>query len=168
MTATPEQLKGITRELDRSRGLPAYEAIDAAWLALLKSANLMAGTDEHERITSLLEQLPEDRIHLMLLCASVDSLLDLQPPLESVLSEPHEEIDAARTARQLAVVRAKRDTEPIAALQKLVSVLKRVRNRRMHGFKTPDGPRDQEILMPSADILQQLAAIVLDTFRPNV
>lgn len=70
MTATPEQLKEIKQELDRSRSLPAYEAIDAAWLALLKSANTMRGNDEHERIASLLEQLPNDQIRLMLSCAA--------------------------------------------------------------------------------------------------
>jgi len=41
-------------------------------------------------------------------------------------------------------------------------VLKRVRNRRAHGFKTPDGPRDRDILEASADILQSLGETAVD------
>lgn len=157
-----EQIQGIATELARSQGLPPYEAIDAAWLALLKAANTMPGQDEHERTATLLRRLPQDRLRPVLFCAGVETLLALDPPLESLLTAQHEEIDGPRTARQLDIVRTKREAEPYAALGKLVSVLRRVRNRRMHGFKTPDGPRDQEILTAATETLQRLGAVVLE------
>ncbi len=164
--STAKQIEGVKAELARSYGLSPYEAIDAAWLSLLKAANLCPGGDEIERMAALLQRMPLDGIRPILLCAAVDALLNLNPPLESLLTVPHEEIDPARTARQLDVVRAQRETAPHEALTKLVRVLRRVRNRRMHGFKTPDGPRDQEILTAATDILQQLGTVAVDTIKP--
>jgi hypothetical protein len=93
----------------------------------------------------------------------VEKLLNLNPPLESLLTAPNEKNDAPRTARQLDSVRKDREASPHEALTKLVSVLRRVRNRRMHGFKAPDGPRDIEILTAATDILQKLGAVALET-----
>jgi hypothetical protein len=76
----------------------------------------------------------------------VDNLLDLEPPLETLLSARHERLNAARTAEELELIRRHREDDPKLALYKLTEVLKRVRNRRAHGFKTPEGPRDNEIL----------------------
>jgi hypothetical protein len=164
--STAKQLEGAKAELARSYDLSPYEAIDAAWLALLKTANLCPGDDEIERMAALLQRMPLDGIRPILLCAAVDALLNLSPPLESLLTAPHEEIEADRTARQFDVVRAKRETAPHEALTKLVSVLRRVRNRRMHGFKTPDAPRDQEILTAATSILQQLGGVGLEAIKP--
>jgi hypothetical protein len=158
-----EQIQGVQAELARSRGLPPYEAIDAAWLALLKATNMLPGKNEHVRTAALLQRLTPDSIRPVLHSAAVNTLLNLTPPLESLLTAAHEEIDGPHTARQLDVVRSQRQNTPHEALTKLVSVLRRVRNRRMHGFKTPDGPRDEEILTAATDILQQLGAVVLAT-----
>jgi hypothetical protein len=81
--------------------------------------------------------------------------------LESILSATHERLDKDRTARELETVRAKREADPKEALLSLANVLKRVRNRRAHGFKTPDGPHDGEILAASADVLQNLGEIAV-------
>jgi len=105
---------------------------------------------------ALLEQLPVDFVHRLLHRPSVDALLNLNPPLESLLSAKHERLNAQRTADELATVRERRGNDPKAALRALADVLKRVRNRRAHGFKTPDGPRDAEILQATADILQEI------------
>lgn len=163
--STAEQIQDVRAELERSRrSASSYDAIDAAWLALLKAVNLCPGDDEHKRTAALLQQLPADRITSVLLSAGVETLLDLDPPLESILTSPHEEIDGHRTARQLDVVRRERESSPHGALTKLVSVLRRVRNRRMHGFKAPDGrPRDDVILTAATDILQQLDEVALET-----
>jgi hypothetical protein len=158
-----EQLQAIKAELTRSDDLPAYEALDVAWVAVIKLANLLPGDSEHRRLIALLDLLPEDRIRPVLQHKGVDVLLNLDPPLESILtSPPHERLAADRTARELAVVREKRENEPQEALRNLAEVLRRVRNRRAHGFKTPDGPRDQEILRASADILRNIGEIAID------
>jgi len=95
----------------------------------------------------------------------VDALLNLDPPLESVFSAPpYERLDSARTARELSTVRQKRENAPKEALLNLTEVLKRVRNRRAHGFKTPDGPRDQLILEAAADILRSIGETAVAAF----
>lgn len=124
-----EQLKSIRAEFTRSRGLPAYEAVDVAWVAIVKTANLLPGKSEHERMYALLDRLPENRLLPILQRQAVDTLLNLDPPLESLLTATHERLDAKRTEAELFLVRKKRLTEPKQALLSLAGVLKRVRNR---------------------------------------
>lgn len=157
-----EQLKCIRAELARSRSLHPYEAVDVAWVAVVKTANLLPGNSEHDRMLALLDRLPENHLRPILQRQSVDTLLDLDPPLESILTAKHERVNAPRTATELAIVRAKRGSDPKQALRSLADVLKRVRNRRAHGFKTPEGARDKEILEASADILQTLGEVAVD------
>jgi hypothetical protein len=158
-----ERLKGISAEILRSRGLPAYEAVDVAWVALVKAANLLPGKSEHDRMLALLLRLPETPLRSILQSEALNVLLYLNPPLESLVTAPHERLDKERTAEELEFVRAYRDNEPKEAFRRLANVLKRVRNRRAHGFKTPDGPRDSEILEAATDILQSLGDIAVDT-----
>jgi hypothetical protein len=161
-----EQLEAVRAELARSSDLPAYEALDVVWVAVIKVANLLSGDSEHRRLIALLNRLPEDSIRPVLQQKGVDVLLNLDPPLESVLtSPPHERLAADRTVRELAVVREKRGKEPREALRNLTEVLKRVRNRRAHGFKTPDDPRDLEILRASADILRNIGETAIHALR---
>jgi hypothetical protein len=158
-----KQLQTIRADLVRSRTLPAYEAVDVAWVAVVKTANLLSGDSEHRRLLVLLDRLPENRIRLILQHKSVDALLNLDPPLESVFSAPpYERLDVSRTAKELSVVRGQRENGPRQALLNLTQMLKRVRNRRAHGFKTPDGPRDQVILEASAHILRSLGETAVD------
>lgn len=154
------QLEAAQAELRRSYGLSPYEAVDVAWVAVIKLANLFPGPSEHARLLALVESLPLDRIRVILSHEAVDTLLNIDPPLESVVSTPHERLDLKRTIHQVAVVRNRRDTEPTVALVNLAEILKRIRNRRAHGFKTPDGPRDQEILSAAASLLQAVGQAV--------
>ena len=129
-----EELKSIGTEISRSRDLPPYEAVDVAWVALVKAANLLAGKSEGKRMFALVARLPEAGMRAILQREAVNALINLDPPLESVLTSPHEELDQKLTAEQLEIVRSKRDTHPKEALENLGLVLKRVRNRRAHGF----------------------------------
>jgi hypothetical protein len=162
-----KQLSGIRAELLRCSNLPAYEAVDVAWVAVVKIANLLPGNSEHYRMVALLDRLPENCLRQVLQRSAVDALLNLDPLLESLLTANHERLNASRTAGELAVVRARRENDPKEALRKLADVLKRVRNRRAHGFKTPDGPRDKEILETSADILQTLGEGAVGALMPT-
>ena len=163
-----KQLETIKAELVRSRSLPAYEAVDVAWVAVVKAANLLSDDFEHYRLLALLDRLPDNRIRLILQHKSVDALLNLDPPLESVLSAPsYERLNVTRTARELFVVRDQRENAPKEALLNLAEVLKRVRNRRAHGFKTPDGPRNKVILEASAHILRNLGETGVDALSSS-
>ena len=140
------ELDAAIADLNRTFGLPVYEAFDVAWISVIKIANLLPGSSEHARLQELLNRLPEESIRYVLQEEQVDTLLNLEPPLESILSSRHERLNAERTAEELAIVRRERENNPKLALHKLADVLKRIRNRRAHGFKTPEGARDNEIL----------------------
>lgn len=157
-----EQIKAIRAELARSHGLPAYEAVDVAWVAVVKAANLLPGNSEHDRMLALLNGLPQTPLTAILQSEPVNVLIHLNPPLESLMTARYERLDQDRTARELAFVRAKRDNEPREALRNLANVLKRVRNRRAHGFKSPDGPRDTEILAATTEILQEIGDLAVE------
>jgi len=162
MLDTDTQREAARAELRRSYDLSPYEAVDVAWVAVIKLANLLPGASEHKRLLALLDRLPPERIQSILSREAVDTLLNLNPPLESVLNMPHERLDVERTAQELAFVREHRVDDPKLALLKLAKVLKRVRNRRAHGFKTPYGPRDQEILSAAAPLLQAVGEAAAD------
>lgn len=150
------QLEAAIRDLERARELSDYEAVDVTWVAVVKLANLFPGDSENKRLLALLACLPEGEVRSLLADQAVDALLDLDPPLESILSSRHEWLNVDRTTRELHVVRELRSADPKAALPALAQVLKRVRNRRAHGFKTPDGSRDQEILAAAVHILRAI------------
>jgi hypothetical protein len=161
MLDSKTQLGTALADLKRSYSLSDYEAVDVAWVAVIKLANLMPDKSEHARLSALLEQLPENRVRSILEQPAIDTLLNLEPPLESILSMPHEKLNAERTAKELALVRDKRITEPKEALLNLVKVLKRIRNRRAHGFKTPSGLRDQQILGAAVKLLRAVGEIAV-------
>jgi len=162
---TSVELDSAIEELNRASELPAYEGFDVAWIAVIKMANLLPGSTEHARLLELLNRLPEESVRHILRQQEVDTRLNLQPPLETVLSAKYERRDAGRTAEELDMVRRHREDDPKLALRTLADVLKRIRNRRAHGFKTPEGPRDAEILGSTLGLLRlvgQSAAEVLD------
>src|SRR5262249_23238371 len=136
----------IAADLAAALHLPEYDAVDALWVALTKLANLIPGRNEHVRMVTLVHEMPIELVQQVMDDAAVDVLLDLDPPLESVLTDPYERLDAERTVRELATVRARRRSEPREACVTLGEILKRIRNRRAHGFKSRRGPRDAEIL----------------------
>jgi hypothetical protein len=146
---TSENLDSAISDLNRTFGMPAYEAFDVAWIAVVKIANLLPGNSEHDRMTELLDRISDDAARSILVQPQVDSLLDLKPPLESIVTSRHERLEARKVADWLEFVRQHRNEDPKTSLRNLGEVLKRVRNRRAHGFKTPEGPRDLEILEPS-------------------
>jgi hypothetical protein len=140
------EVDAAIKDINGTFGLRPYEAFDVAWIAVIKMANMLPGSTEHHRLVELGNRLSDDAIRHILQSEELDTLLNLKPPLETILSFPHERLDAERTARELEQVRVYRNSQPKLALRNLVDVLKRIRNRRTHGFKTPDGPRDKEIL----------------------
>jgi len=136
--------------------LSDYEAVEVLWVALVKLANQFRGADEHKRMLALLDTVPQDRIQATLRNPGVDALLSLNPPLETILVDPHERLNGPQTAVALQHVRDLRDRDPKAAMIELSHILKRIRNKRVHGFKTRDGSRDTEILGAARNILKEL------------
>jgi len=156
-----DQVRAAARDLERSSSLSDYEAVDVVWVAIIRIANLEDAQNEHKRLLALLNRFSDAKVVNLLASPSVDALLDLVPPLESIRVFVHERLDVQRTADELSVVRAKRASDPKTALASLAETLKRIRNRRAHGFKTPDGPRDQEILGAASDILRKVCSLAI-------
>ena len=163
-----QSLSSIEEEIQSAESMADYEAVDVLWVALLKLANRMRGTNEHRRMLALVGAFEVEIVRSILGLRAVDNLLDLDPPLETVLTDPHERLEKAAAERSLKTVRQYRTTDPPAALLAMGEILKRIRNKRAHGFKTRNGPRDREILGAARSILTALCRAALEAVRKHV
>lgn len=156
------RLDDILQDLSASEGVSDYEAVEVLWVALVKSANLMPGKSEHQRMLALVERMPVQGIKLLLDHPAVDARLNLDPPLETVLADAHERLYEEETKAALTKIRDSRGKEPKEALFALGEILKRIRNKRVHGFKIRKGPRDIQILGATRPLLFGLCQLALE------
>jgi hypothetical protein len=150
----------VKHDINRAKELSDYDAVNVLWVALVKAANLNAGENEFLRMKTLIGKLSETDLRDVLTSAAVNRLLDLDPPLETVLVSPHEKLYPVATSKALACIRNDRDIDPRQAILHLGEILKRIRNKREHGFKSNKGPRDEEILSAARNILTSICALV--------
>jgi hypothetical protein len=151
----------LRAELERAETLSDYEAVDVLWVTLLKAANTFHESSEHRRVERLVEDLPGADLAAVLVLPAVDVLLDLDPPLETVLSDQQERLHAEATLEAIHRLRTLRRTEPREAAKALGEILKRIRNKRAHGFKDRTDPRDAEILSAARQVLLALCRLSL-------
>lgn len=156
------QVKAARAELARSYELSDYETIDVAWVAMVKAANTRHEPNEHKRLIAVLDQVNATIAREILLHPSVDALLNLQPPLETILTSQHERLDAMRTKKEISEILQLRESDPKGALRALAEIMKRIRNRRSHGFKTSYATRDHEILQAAAPVMRAMAMASID------
>ena len=98
---------------------------------------------------------------------AVDHLIGLDPPLETVLTSKHELLSTLEAEHAISEVREFRTNVPRRALGELCRLLFLIRNKRIHGFKTPQGPRDREILESAGEILTALTGACLEASLPE-
>src|SRR5262245_15535864 len=146
----------LLREVAATDSEPDYAAVELLWNALVKAAHSKNSSTEFARLQLLIADLDSTQASALVQHPSVDTLLNLHPPLETVLADRHERVETQRAANELAIIRATRAAESDKAAAALLSLLKRIRNKRIHGFKTPDGPRDAEILGAARPLLRLL------------
>jgi hypothetical protein len=146
----------VRSHLEAAASQSDYTAVNTLWIALLKLANLEDGKSEFIRMVTLVHRIPEGIVQDIVNDPAVDVLLNLDPPLETVVSHPREELKAAEVTAALDDVRTQRAVTPRGALVRLGFVLKSIRNKREHGFKTQAGPRDTEILRSARQLLVKL------------
>jgi hypothetical protein len=151
-----DPLDDVRSDIEAATSESDYVAVNTLWLALLKLANLENAPKELARMVALVDRIPEDAIYAIVENPTVDSLLNLDPALETVVSHPRERLETAEVKAALEKVRVSRSSSPREALSGLGFVLKTIRNKREHGFKTRFGPRDSEILRPARQLLDQL------------
>ena len=155
----------ILNEIISTQSLPDYEAFDALWAALTKVADVMQGEGERDLdrqgMESLLEKLSEEEIKRLLKDGSVDSLIFLDPPLETVIVDSDEKPVGDSTMRVIAKVRSSRDSDPREALANLGEILRRIRDKLAHGFKTESGSGNNEVLLPARKILYLICILTV-------
>jgi len=150
----------IREDVERAKKLSAYEAVDVLWVALIKAANLCDGQNELARLTNLVAKFDARALSTILESPAVDQLLALDPPLETVLHDRYECLQPIETMQAINAIRKNRKLAPHEAVLRLGSILKRIRNKRAHGFKSSEGPRDQEILSAARSILANLCSLL--------
>ena len=157
----------ILNEIISTQSLPDYEAFDAMWAALTKVVNVMQGEGERERdldrqrMESLFKKLSEEEIKRLLKDGSVDSLIFLEPPLETILADPDEKAVEDSTMRIIAEVRSSRDSAPREALANLEEILRRLRDKLAHGFNTESSPGNNEVLLLARKILYLICILTV-------
>jgi len=153
----------ILNEIISTQSLPDYEAFDTLWAATTKAADLMQVESERQRVGSLLEKLSEEEIKRLLKDGSVDSLIFLDPPLETVIVDTDEKQVEDSTARIIAKVRSSRDSDPREALINLVEILRKIQDKYIHGHKTESGAGagENEILSSARKILYLLCILAV-------
>jgi hypothetical protein len=157
----------ILNEIISTQSLPDYEAFDAMWAALTKVVNVMQGECERERdldrqrMELLFKKLSEEEIKRLLKDGSVDSLIFLDPPLETILADPDEKAVEDSTMRIIAEVRSSRDSAPREALANLGEILRRLRDKLAHGFNTESSPGNNEVLLLARKILYLICILTV-------
>ena len=167
VTSDDKMKTAILKEIREAKELQPYRAVNGLWICLVKLANLLPRVgEEHEQIASLLRTLSREDSASIMTSEGIDDLLNLDPPLETVLAFPGERLSATKARKELERIRARRTNDPKAALGALLEVVQRIRDKREHGFKTPEGPRDNQILTATALILN--CAVEVITQSPSV
>jgi len=146
----------IRAEIKKAKTLSDDEAVDVLWEALTNIAGSMDGKDEGERVSALLDAIQEEDVRPILNLGAVETLIYLDPPLETILAGPDEGPGPGGIEKAIGMVRSSRGSDPRAALQSLGEVLGCIRDTKAQGFQTPAGPRASEILSSARVILLAL------------
>ena len=146
----------LHEELAIADGESDYVAVELLWNILVKAAHSQKGGKEFRRIQLVIRSLKLAQTAELMKHPAIDVLLDLNPPLETVLVDPNEWLQTKQASKELATIRASRFADPAKAMDQLMFVLKRIRNKRVHGFKSPKGQRDAEILGAARPLLSVL------------
>ena len=154
----------ILNEMISTQSLPDYEAAEALWTTLTTVVNIMekaskSGTGlDRQRLESVVEKFSEDEMRRLLKDVSVDSLAFLDPPLETILTDPEGTPDEDSTMRAIGKLRSSRDSNPKEALMNLVGILEKI---HAHQFNEDLVPHDKEILSLKRKILYLLCILTV-------
>jgi hypothetical protein len=139
-----EIIREIEQNLETINSLPDYNAVEQHWVDFTKLVNMEAGADETDRAKFFLARLPDKAINEILTLPAIDRLLNLDPRLETITVHQHERLYTKQVKDAMNIIRNLREQNPRKALASLGVILKHIRNKRVHGFKSVSGPRDAE------------------------
>ncbi len=147
----------LTNALIRANTQAPCEAFDTRWTALLQQANNRPEHNEQQRVLHMVQQLPPAALTRVTTSDAITHLMTLDPPLETHQANPHERLAPEHTKRAFATINANATIAPDIAITAIGEILKRIRNKRAHGFKSTDPTtRDGTILRLATAILHQL------------
>src|SRR2546429_8837788 len=109
----------VSADIAAAQALSDYEAVEVLWVALVKAANGFTGKDEQRRMRRLCLAMPASSLKAILHDQGVETLLALDPPLETILADPRERLQAKEAADAVKRVKALREKDPHAALAAL-------------------------------------------------
>ncbi len=146
-----------------TQSLNDCEAVDTLWKALTSVIGLLTGTrvSDRQRLDSIFDQLSDEEMKRLLMDKSVDALIFLDPPLETLLADPGEGSDENSIMRIVAKVRSSKDSDSREALVNLYKVLRRIGERVPHGFKKESEDGDNGILSSTRKILYLLSILMV-------
>ena len=152
----------LITEIISTQSLSDCEAADVLWTTLTKVVTITKDASrsgqEHQILGPLIEKCSEDEMKRLLKDISVDSLVFLDPPLETILTGSKETPDEVSTMRAIGTLRSSRDSEPKEALINLVRVLERI---CASGLKNGPVPYDKEILLLTRKILYLFCILIV-------
>jgi len=135
------------------------------WGALTNMAALRDERKEQQGITQLLDAIQEEDVRPILNLGAVETLIYLDPPLETFLTSPQEGPGPESIEKAIGMIRSSRQSDPRKALQSLGAVLASIRDKKADGFQTPSGPRASEILSSARVILAALCNSALKIIK---
>lgn len=157
----------LTHALARADTQAPFDAFDTLWTALLQRANYRLEDTEQLRLLNLAKQLPPAALTRIAHSDAITGLVTLDPPLETRQANSHERLSPEQTARAIATITTNATNEPDRAIEAIGTILKRIRNKRAHGFKTTDPTtRDATILRLATAVLHQLCTELI-ALEPN-
>jgi len=163
----PATMTTLANALAHADTQPPFDAFDTLWTALLQLANNRPEQTEHQRLLSLVQQLPPAAFTRIATSDAITGLTNLDPPLETYQANQHERLYTKKTAHAFATITADATNAPDRAIEAVGTILKGIRNKRAHGFKTTDPTtRDGNILRLATAVLHQLCAELL-AIAPN-
>lgn len=150
-------------EIISTQALNDYEAIETLWKVLTQVVGIMTGVSEIDlqSLDMLSGRFSEEEIKRLLKDGSVDSLIFLDPPLETLLTGPEEKSDENSSTRIIAKLRSSRDSDFREAFVNLGALLKRICYELTRSFKGELGDSDQEVLSSARKILYLLSIVAV-------
>ncbi len=157
------EIDKIFNELNSTFHMNPYDAFERCWILLVKISNTISSKpNEHKRMLDLLKILDEKEIKSILTNAGVRELMNLNPPLEHILYNKHEHLDKSKVINSFSIIKNHNEENMKEAIVALSEILKKIRNKRAHGFKAPNGPRDNQILSASTKIVRHMVGLIAE------
>src|SRR5688572_2019048 len=95
------RINEFEKEFGQTKTLNAYNRFTQLWHLLLKISMDEPSKEEFKRVMSFISQLSKGSIFRVLANPGIDQLINLDPPLETILAHQHERLDFQNAQRSI-------------------------------------------------------------------